>query len=93
LRYLQGHEPLACRLPRTNSSIADLAYSRICRKIEPLVGLDVLPLDALIKSVANANILECVGIVQLRTANEPDQRHFVILRDVPMCQGTSRRSH
>ncbi len=57
-RHLQGHEALANRLPSTNSSAAYLSYSCIRCKIEPFVCFDFILLDALAKSVADANIVE-----------------------------------
>ena len=68
LGHLQGHEALANLLPRPNSFAARLPYACIRRKVEPLVRLGFVALDALAKSVADADIVKRFGIVQLGAA-------------------------
>ena len=55
-RHLQGHETLANCLASTNRFAAQFPYARIRCKVEPFVGFGFVPLDALTKRVANADV-------------------------------------
>jgi hypothetical protein len=68
---LQGHETLADRLAGTNGFAAQFPDAGVRRKVEPFVGFGFVPLDALTKRVAHADVIKRLGIVQLGAAKEP----------------------
>jgi hypothetical protein len=85
-RHLQGHETLANRLAGTNGFAAQFPNARIRCKVEPFVGFGIVPLDALTKRVAHADVVKRFGIVQLSAAKEPGQRRCIVLRDILMSE-------
>src|SRR6478672_9047238 len=86
LSTLARHETLANCLASTNGFAAQFPYARIRCKVEPFVGFGFVPLDALTKRVADADVVKRFGIVQLGAAKEPGKRRRIVLRDVLMSE-------